>query len=85
MIVPSQIKKMPKVDRARERLEKAINNLALALEGQKVSGHINSASDDALVNQIKELQAANDSLYKSNKLISSRLETAISQLETLDE
>ena len=85
MIVPSRIKKMPKVDRARERLEKAINNLALALEGQKVSGNSNSASDDALVNQIKELQSENDSLYQSNKLISSRLETAISQLETLDE
>ena len=83
MIVPSQIKKMPKVERARERLEKAINKLASAVEGQQASISSSSIPDAALIQKVKDLESENASLYKSNKLVSQRLEAAISQLEFL--
>ena len=74
---------MPKVERARERLEKAINKLASAVEGQQASISSSSIPDAALIQKVKDLESENASLYKSNKLVSQRLEAAISQLEFL--
>ena len=87
----SSIKKASKVERARARLESAVDHLESIVKNiplhssdkKRLTSSKGNRQIDQLSEKIKTLEAENLSLNDLNKLVCSRLEIAIGRLKAL--